>query len=112
MVARAGTVCSTPGCPEAVTSKGKCPEHQPEPWQGSDRASRLPKNWATIRNRIFRRDHYLCRLRFPGCTRVATEVDHIIRGDDHRPQNLQSLCSNCHTVKTQLEANASRAKQP
>jgi 5-methylcytosine-specific restriction endonuclease McrA len=68
-------------------------------FETSDRRSRLPKNWATIRRRILHRDKY-CR----GChVNLATEVDHILPGDDHSDINLQGLCRYCHSRKSARE---------
>jgi 5-methylcytosine-specific restriction endonuclease McrA len=80
----------------------------PPGWSSSDRAARLPARWRIIRARILRRDDYICRIGGPTCTLIATEVDHITRGDDHRPANLQAVCAACHAVKTRSESNAAR----
>jgi len=77
-------------------------------WDTSDRRSRLPSNWATIRTRILDRDGWLCQLRYEGCTRVASEVDHIIAGDNHHPTNLQAACARCHSRKSAAEGKAAR----
>lgn len=65
-------------------------------WQSSTRSRRLPPNWRTIRTRILRRDQHTCRLRLPGCTELATQVDHIQPGDDHSPDNLRASCAHCN----------------
>lgn len=42
----------------------------------------------------------------PGCTEVATDVDHIIarsKGGEDMMENLQSLCHSHHSRKTALE---------
>lgn len=81
------------------------------PWEFSDRAARLPANWRTeIRPRVLARDNHQCRLRLQGCTLVATEVDHIERGDLHIDENLQAACSHCHGLKTSAEGNAARPR--
>lgn len=79
-------------------------------WQGSTRAKRLPRGWAKLRTRILERDGYRCTRTTNGvrCNQRATEVDHILRGDDHRPTNLASLCPDHHRQKTQAEATAAR----
>lgn len=80
-------------------------------WEGSDRRDRLPPNWATeIVPRILKRDQNRCRIRLPGCITLATEVDHIRRGDDHRDANLQSACPWCHARKSSAEGNAARVR--
>lgn len=78
-------------------------------WDTSDRSSRLPRNWATIRTHILDRDGWLCQLRYEGCTRVASEVDHIIAGDNHHPTNLQAACTRCHARKSATEGAQARA---
>lgn len=54
--------------------------------------------WRKIRQRILRRDQYVCQL----CGAEATTVDHIIprrlQGGDS-PENLQSLCAHCNYSK-------------
>jgi 5-methylcytosine-specific restriction endonuclease McrA len=80
-------------------------------WQGSTRARRLPANWVTIRSAILRRDGNRCQIRGPRCTGTANEVDHIQVGDDHRTQNLQAACTQCHRDKTQAEAKAARPRR-
>lgn len=81
-------------------------------WRGSDRRERLPANWPTIRKRILKRDNYRCRWRLTTggrCNDTATDVDHIERGDDHRDENLQSLCEYHHRIKSGQEGAEARA---
>lgn len=84
-------------------------------WAGSDRRSRLPADWDRIRKRILRRDGYQCRFvdEYEGrCTDLATDVDHIRAGDDHRESNLQSLCGVHHRRKSSKEgAEAQRVRR-
>lgn len=68
-------------------------------WDNSDRASRLPSNWGSIRLAVLRRDGYKCT----SCGARASQVDHVEPGDDHGMENLQSLCRFCHDVKTRRE---------
>lgn len=77
-------------------------------WNTSDRRARLPSDWHRLRLSILRRDNYRCRIGSTGCSGVATDVDHILRGDDHRPENLQAACSVCHRKKTVAEAVEAR----
>jgi hypothetical protein len=80
-------------------------------WQGSDRRARLPANWATLRLRVLRRDGWRCVARMSDGTRCpepATDVDHKVPGDDHRPGNLQALCRWHHARKSSAEGNAAR----
>lgn len=71
--------------------------------------------WMKIRARILRRDKGLCQecLR-NGRPTEATKVDHItalqIGGDDN-DENLQSLCKDCHDVKTAAEMRELRGER-
>lgn len=80
-------------------------------WQGSDRRERLPSNWPVIRKRVLRRDDHRCTWRHDGvrCVEIATDVDHIRRGDDHADENLRSLCGWHHNKKSSSEGGAARA---
>ena len=52
------------------------------------------KEWRNLRARVLIRDLYRCAV--PGCTDVATTVDHIKRRQDGGTEdlsNLRSLCS-------------------
>lgn len=85
------------------------------PWAGSTRRERLPPDWnapAGPRARVFARpDGRVCALRFDGiCVGYATEVDHKLRGDDHRDCNLQPACGPCHRHKSALEGAAARPR--
>jgi 5-methylcytosine-specific restriction enzyme A len=65
--------------------------------------------WPTgLRARILERDGYLCRISGPGCTTVATEVDHVVRPDEgggwYDPRNLRASCSHCNRSRGGAEA--------
>lgn len=74
-------------------------------WKGSDRRSRLPSDWAKIRERVKRRDLGLCQE----CGAPGTDVDHIRPGDDHSMSNLRLLCAACHKAKTAKEGGEAYA---
>lgn len=66
-----------------------------------------------MRAAILIRDYHQCQERGPGCTVVATEVDHIIpwfEGGSDDPDNLRGICETCHKPKTQAEAQRARTK--
>ena len=102
-MSRARKVCSQHGCPNLQP----CQLHTPEPWAGSTRRSRLPKDWPRTRRRILRRD--------PVCKecgdRPSTQVDHVKPGDDHSDGNLQGICDPCHASKSGREGNAARGQR-
>lgn len=80
-------------------------------WQGSDRKERLPPDWAKRSTRVKERDGWRCTQILPSGKRCprgrATghrlEVDHKVPGDDHRLENLRSLCQHHHGKKTAQE---------
>lgn len=103
-------------------------------WTTSNRRQRLPKNWNQIRKQILQTTNGKCAgLAEPGwgtghwedgptgtpyagprwhhtnCTTLATDIDHIQRGDLNRPGNLQPLCHTCHAAKTTAEVRAIHA---
>lgn len=83
------------------------------PWETSNRRSRLPANWAKLRQRVIRRAGGRCEgVRMDTgqrCEVSGTDVDHITPGDNHALENLQLLCRWHHTQKTQHESAAARA---
>lgn len=74
-------------------------------WSGSTRRKRLPPEWQQLRLETLRRDSFRCQIRSEGCRGMATDVDHILRGDDHSPNNLRAACSYCHSKKSSAEGN-------
>lgn len=71
-------------------------------------AGRGGRPWRRLRRAILLRDEYTCKC----CGRVDTEaeVDHIdgVNAGD-APSNLQTLCKECHRVKTEQEARDAAA---
>ncbi len=81
-------------------------------WVSSERV--LPPGWQRLRLRILRRDGYRCQMRLPSgavCGEMASDVDHIVPGGDHRPENLRALCRECHARKSSAEGNAARQRR-
>lgn len=81
-------------------------------WANSDRRSRLPADWAKLRKQVFARDGYRCTSRMTDgsrCPDPAAECDHVRRGDDHRLENLTSICVWHHGKKSGLEGGQARA---
>lgn len=75
------------------------------------RKDRLPADWAHLRSMIEARAGGRCEARMRSgkrCHDKGTDCDHIVRGDDHSPGNLQWLCSWHHRQKTAAEANAAK----
>lgn len=100
--------CTQARCNEMATSKGRCEQHQVEPWQSSKGKTPSDRGygyvWQKTRKRALVRDSYLCQV----CLKsnrltLATEVDHILnkaQGGTDSLDNLQSICTDCHKIKT------------
>jgi 5-methylcytosine-specific restriction protein A len=97
-VLRACVICGKP------SRESYCREHKPAPFRGSTRRKRLPRDWPERRAQVLWRDP-VCRI----CHQAkATEVDHVIHGDDHGLANLQGICVPCHRSKTGREGRAAQ----
>lgn len=60
---------------------------------------RFGSGWAAISRAVIARDDHECQLGLPGCTFVATCVDHITPrslGGDNDPANLRAACAFCN----------------
>lgn len=91
-------------------------------WRGSTRRGRLPADWPQIRREVLDRHGGRCHVCGHG---GATDVDHVARGDDHRPANLRPICGRrcracleagrtpCHAAKSSAEGGtAAQAARP
>jgi 5-methylcytosine-specific restriction endonuclease McrA len=100
--------CTEPGCPARVL-RGRCEAHTLAPRQEHARDNVAVRRWyrtarwIRLRRAVLVDAAYQCQ----GCqaVQVALEVDHIRRhGGDPvlfwDRSNLQTLCSTCHTKKT------------
>lgn len=56
-----------------------------------------------LRALVLQRDAHACRLRLPGCTGYATEIDHLvpiaIGGSETDPTNCVAACRTCNRQK-------------
>ena len=78
-----------------------------------DRAERLPVDWRQRRLVVLERDGHRCTVTMRDgtrCTDRATEVDHIVAGDDHDLSNLRAICHWHHARKSSAEGNAARRR--
>jgi 5-methylcytosine-specific restriction endonuclease McrA len=64
--------------------------------------------WRKLRAWVRARDLGICKVDLPGCTKIATQVDHVRepgppgRGNDHLfwdPANLRASCRHCNISK-------------
>lgn len=81
-------------------------------WRSSNRKAELPHDWPRIRREILTRAGHRCEWIEHGarCPARATDVDHVVAGDDHSAGNLRALCGEHHKRKTQADAGAGRAR--
>ena len=67
-------------------------------------------DWQRVRLVVLDRDGYRCRLELPGCTTLATHVDHVMTlaegGARLDLDNLRASCEHCN-----LRRNAQRQAQ-
>ncbi len=56
-----------------------------------------------LRETILARDGHVCQLRLPGCTGVATHIDHVTSvgegGAWFDPNNLRGACRHCNCAR-------------
>lgn len=110
--------CREFGCRNLVKSRsqqGYCDAHAEKRSNWNKRIDRSGSTtdrgyghaWRKLRERILKRDNYLCvKCRAAGRLVEATDVDHIkakTHGGTDDESNLQSLCAPCHKEKTAKE---------
>lgn len=118
--------CRYPGCSKLISDgSAYCAEHKrPEvgAFSDADRGSRHDRGygskWDRLRALVIKRDNGLCQecLRQGRVTAVGHKpftafCDHIIpkaEGGTDDESNLQTLCRQCHTAKTDIEKNRRR----
>lgn len=76
--------------------------------------------WARGSTRQSRRERELvlamwptCHLRYPGCTVVSTDDDHVInkaQGGTDALANRRGACAHCHRIKSQRESAQGRTQ--
>lgn len=76
-------------------------------WEGSDRSTRLPRDWPARCARVMALHRAVCHVcGMPG----ADQVDHVRPGDDHSLSNLAPIHEDpCHRAKSAHEGVAARA---
>lgn len=111
MVGRAPHVCGEIGCTALVYgSARKCPNHTVA-WAntGSSVNRSDTKARRTLRDKVFRRDGYLCRIRYPDiCVGIAKDLDRVDNLQGYSMSNCQAACRPCHRRKSSYEGHAAR----
>ena len=100
--------CNHTRCHSMAVKMGRCENHQPKAWSSSEGKTSTERGygakWRKVRKQALSRDNHLCRTCFEsGILTPATEVDHIINkasGGTDELSNLQSICKECHKLKT------------
>ncbi|MEP0322871.1 HNH endonuclease [Bauldia litoralis] len=82
-------------------------------FRGPSRRITKTRRWKALRLEALRRDNFQCRE----CSAPANEVDHIRPVRDAPElafdlENLQSLCSGCHSRKTAFEVGIAGRDTP
>jgi len=98
--------CTYPRCTDYASSGGRCEAHRVKHgWKHTkNRHDRgYGSKWDKVRANILRRDGFLCQV----CKiKEAKQVDHITpksKGGTDQYINLQSICVQCHDIKTLSE---------
>ena len=108
--------CTQARCTKYATKGGRCEDHQHKAWLSSEGKTSSQRGygykWQKLRTLVLKRDKHLCiECLKQGIYTKAQHVDHILNkaqcGDDNL-NNLQSLCYNCHKIKTAEEAKNGR----
>lgn len=105
--------CGAAGCHAFVTNRGRCDEHQPQPWANrarkQDRYGISSGTWRSLKRQVERRDNGCCYV----CGREADEgetfdLEHkraISEGGSAKDMdNLGLICPEDHQIKSKAEA--------
>lgn len=110
-------LCTYPTCKVVVVGNGsRCPDHPyirpvkaPQPHSKGIYSS---SKWKRLRNRFIANNPLCVHCERIGLIRPATVVDHIVEirdgGDVWNTDNYQSLCRDCHQIKTGMEQRRRR----
>ncbi|MBO0596577.1 HNH endonuclease [Nesterenkonia sp. E16_7] len=102
-------------CGARATHQGRCETHQRKPWANPS------SNTSTLTRYQRQQIHDQQLAREPQCRSCGAtehlEADHIVEIADGGaltdPANLQTLCTDCHTIKTrQARANRRHTRGP
>lgn len=108
--------CGAQGCNALTRNARFCDAHvdMGKAWAGHQGTGRGGRPWRRLREKVLKRDNYLCRCsecKRIGRLRVADEVDHIVpvaMGGTDAEGNLQAINRDCHKEKTRRDAQARR----
>lgn len=108
---RAPKVCTFKDCTTLVYNGHRCPSHTTHGWGKGNPRTKTPEHEAW-RKAVLERDHYRCRIKYPGCAGRAGIADHITAvkfgGAPHDITNGQAACRPCHDKKSADEGNTAQ----
>lgn len=110
-------LCLEDGC-RNLTRGTRCTAHQTirnRKKVAGQQAYRQP-GWKALRLRVLARDGYQCQMRLPGCTEVATTVDHMdaasLVGPGLPPDSrCRAACLHCNSADGARLTNEIRRKR-
>lgn len=116
MSPRANKICGHEICSRIVPPGVRyCDQHRTEKqWRGVDSKRSGATGHQARRQRVLRRDNYLCQLRYEACVQLASHVDHVVplaEGGADDDRNCAAACSVCHAKKSSMEAHKARGHQ-
>ena len=92
--------CAKPGCNILLPRNQLfCEKHQIKKNKRTNDKFYKTTFWIKLRQRCLNRDKYICQ----SCGNFGNIVDHVKPredGGDDKLYNLQTLCANCHALKT------------
>lgn len=99
------------GCRRLISRGSRCPDctRKREAERRAARGTTAERGYNAAWQRLStrqRREVPWCQLRYPGCERVAVDVDHVIplrAGGTSTRDNAASTCRPCHRIKTALD---------
>ncbi len=112
--------CGYPGCAEyALPGNSRCEKHKHKAWnhKKSRHERGYGSDWEKRRERILKRDNYLCQCeecKDNGWLTEANEVDHITpkaQGGTDDDWNLRAINNECHKKKTREESNQGKQRR-
>jgi 5-methylcytosine-specific restriction enzyme A len=105
--------CGAIGCHEFVTNRGRCDDHQPQPWANrarkQDRYGMSSGTMRALKKRVARRDNGCCYV----CGREQEDdetfdLEHKVPisegGSPGDMDNLGLICAEDHAIKSKAEA--------
>lgn len=114
------TRCGVVTCRAMATNRGRCDDHQPQPWAGrarkQDRYGMSSGTMRSLKRQVARRDNNTCYM----CGREANEgetydLEHkrpiSLEGSARDMDNLGLICPPCHEIKSKAEAAAANRQR-